>query len=185
MGAVDFDVIFSTEPKNKRFKAVSDAIGETIQETTEKPAERRTEAQTRLQREADKRTQERNRYLQGIADYQDNIKRAGSGRAEILKGIQAGEDATMLLLKACDVIAKMTGDETYYKTAEASILTAYGIGAGETATIQRELNQAQDRFRRLQAYAEHEADAINKRRLQHAIEQHHKYIISLEESLRE
>lgn len=188
MGAVDFDGIFNTgkaETKNSRFEPTLQPIEDNIPKGAETRPERRTEARTRLQREADRRTQERERHLAGIAEYQDSIKRAGSLRAEILKGIQAGEDTAILLLKACEAIAKMTGDETYYRQAEKNIQTVYGIGAHDEAVIKRELQKARDRFNRIQEYAEHEEDAKNKRRLQHAIEQHRKYIINLEESLRE
>ena len=188
MGAVDFDVIFNTGTtgaKNSRFKPILQPIEDNIPKGEENRPERRTEARTRLQREADRRQQERERYLAGIADYQDNIKRAGSLRAEVLKGIQAGEDATAVLLKACDVIAKMTGDETYYRTAEANILTVYGTGERDKATLKRELQKARDRIKRIQERAEHEADIHAKRRLQSAIEYHRRYIETLEEDLRE
>lgn len=184
MGAVDFDVIFNTgETENRRFEPILQPVKDNIPKDAETRPERHTEARTRLQREVDKRTQERERHLAGIADYQDNIKRAGSLRADILKGIQAGEDTAILLLKACEAIAKMTGDETYYRQAEKSIQTAYGIGAENEAVIRRELQKAQDRFNRIREYAEHEADADAKRRLQGVLEQHSRYIYSLEKSL--
>lgn len=71
----------------------------------------------RLQFEADRRQAERKRYFEGIREYQANIRRSKCLRAEILTGIRDGADMETLLLKATECIAKMTGDETYYKNA--------------------------------------------------------------------
>lgn len=53
------------------------------------------------------------KYKEVYAEYQENIRKAGMIRAEILKGAKAGEPAEVLLLKAVECIGYMTGDALY------------------------------------------------------------------------
>jgi len=46
-------------------------------------------------------------------EYQKNIRKAGMLRADIVKGVAAGDDALVLLLMACECIGYMTGDSAF------------------------------------------------------------------------
>lgn len=59
------------------------------------------------------------------ADYQENIKRSGMLRADILKGIQSKRDPVDVLLIACECISRMTDDKVYFKQAERDIKKNY------------------------------------------------------------
>lgn len=54
-------------------------------------------------------------------EYQENIKRSGTLRSEILKGAQAGDDPTELLLKAAECIGRMTGDNMYHEQVRRAV----------------------------------------------------------------
>lgn len=136
-----------------------------------------------LQREADKRKAERERYREGIAKQQDAIRKSGTLRSEILKGIKQGEDTALLLIKACECISLQTGDSQYYKQAENDIRTIYGT-LGNEPLIQEELNQTKERLARLESALETEQDTDRKQRLLGTVQSHRKHIKDIEESLR-
>lgn len=54
-------------------------------------------------------------------NFQDNIRRAGHLRAEILKGLDSGEPIETLFLKAAECISKMTCEELFYKTVKKKL----------------------------------------------------------------
>ena len=83
-------------------------------------------AMYRLNREK----QDRDGYRQMYATYQQNIKRAGTLRGDIVKGIQSGENPLELLLKAVECISLMTGDTVIYAQSKEDILAVYGWGEG-------------------------------------------------------
>lgn len=60
------------------------------------------------------------------AAYQDNIKKSGTIRSEILKGLYQGENTAILLLKALEVISCMTGENVTYQVAKDTLMTVYG-----------------------------------------------------------
>lgn len=47
--------------------------------------------------------------------YQRNVKRSEELRCEILKGLEAGESAEELLLKAAETIEMLTNDKGFYE----------------------------------------------------------------------
>ena len=53
---------------------------------------------------------ERQQIRKAYKEYQENIKRAGECRTELVKGIQQGNETKVLLLKAVECIGLMTGD---------------------------------------------------------------------------
>ena len=59
--------------------------------------------------------------------YQQNIKRAGTLRSEILKGLRAGEDPRAILLKAVECISLMTGDTVIYSQSKKDLIEKYGM----------------------------------------------------------
>ena len=78
----------------------------------------------------DRERRERINAQQMYATYQQNIKRAGTLREDIVKGIQSGEDPVALLLKAVECISLMTGDTVIYAQSKEDILAVYGWGEG-------------------------------------------------------
>lgn len=191
MGAVDFDSIFNVQRTDiSRLQRVSGGNDVVIPLRAENPPGKLTEAQTdppesrtRLQREADRRKLERDKYLQGLADYQEAIQRAGGLRSEILHGIQQGDDPLSILLKACECISKQTGEAQFYRQAKEDIHTIYGKVLGNPYPLQQELTETWERLDRLIQAEAQEDEPAQKRRLQEAIRQHRKKIQQLEKSL--
>lgn len=69
---------------------------------------------------------ERQIVRKAYKEYQDNIKRSGTLRAEVIKGAQAGADPEELLLKAVDCIGCMTGDSTYIEQFKSAVKRSKG-----------------------------------------------------------
>lgn len=67
-----------------------------------------------LQREADQRGAILRRSAEVYKIYQDNIKATELLQAEILKGVSAGEDITVLFLKAVKALSLTIHDELFY-----------------------------------------------------------------------
>lgn len=74
--------------------------------------------------------------LQGISDhnrhmidqatqvyktYQENTRKSERLQAEILKGLQAGEDIEILFIKACEAIGAMTDNEVFITVAKKKL----------------------------------------------------------------
>lgn len=116
--------------------------------------------------------QELDRAREVYKSYQNNIKAAGNLRADILKGLRAGEEAEGLLLKACNIISLMTGDTVFYKQAEADLIAIYGEGIGAEKPLRYKLEQVQKRLYNMQQALEREIEEDSKRRIQKAIEAH-------------
>lgn len=188
MGVVDFESIFNTQRADfSRLQRVSGGNDTIIPLQAKNPSQGHTapqkdppEARTRLQREADMRKQEREKYLAGLTEYQEAIKKAGSLRSEILHGIQQGEDPMGLLLKACECISKQTGEEQFFLQAKEDIRTIYGHVLGNPYPLHQELLEVRGRLDRLIQAEAQEEDPAQKRRLQGAIRQHRKKIQQLE-----
>lgn len=118
---IDFsplDNITSDGAKNDFSEPLSNEVSNTIKRP-ENPVtgENRALSFHRL----DKEKRERENMRQMYRDYQQNIRRSGTLRAEILKGIQRGEDPLDLLLKAMECISKMTGDIAIYRQSQKDI----------------------------------------------------------------
>lgn len=78
----------------------------------------------------DKEIQERAQLREIYRQQQENIRRAGKLRTEILKGIQAKEEPLALLLKAVECISFMTGDTVIYQQCQKDIAKTYGYKRG-------------------------------------------------------
>lgn len=114
-------------------------------------------------------------------EHQENIKRAGQLRADINKGVQAGEPIYKLLLKAIECISLMTGDKLFYEANKANLQTIYGV-LGEPAAIEIERNEVQERLNRLMAAYEQDQPADAKQRIKNAIRAHQEKLKKLEEA---
>lgn len=97
----------------------------------------------------DREKEERARLREMYSTYQENIRRAGSCRSDILKGVKKGEAPLALLLKALECISLMTGDTVILEQGKADITAIYGWGLGEVAPLQTQLEEAKKRLTRL------------------------------------
>ena len=125
----------------------------------------------------DAEKQERERMREMYSTYQDNIKRAGSLRADLLKGIQRGEEPLALLLKAVECISLMTGDTVIYDQSKEDIRAIYGWGLGSPEPLHAELKNAYNRLDRLKRATVPPED---QPRIERAIRSHEAYIESLQ-----
>lgn len=76
---------------------------------------------------------------------QENVKKSERLRAEINKGIQAGEPIYKVLLKAIECISLMTDDKLFYDMNKSNLQTIYGI-LGEPAAIEIERQEVEQRL---------------------------------------
>lgn len=74
-----------------------------------------------LQREADQKRQAIEQAAAVYKQYQENIKATGTLRAEILKGVTAGEDLEQLFLKAAKALSLLLSDELFYRQIERTL----------------------------------------------------------------
>ena len=108
------------------------------------------------------------RLAVGYREQQENIRRAKQLRADINKGVQAGEPIYRLLLTAIECISLMTGEKLFYDMNKENLQTIYGI-LGE---IEIERQEVYQRLNNLKAAYEREEAADAKRRIQNAIKAH-------------
>lgn len=125
--------------------------------------------------DAEKREREQLREM--YSTYQENIKKAGSCRSDVLKGIKRGEDPLDLLLKAVECISLMTGDTVIYTQAKEDITAIYGWGLGYKQPLHLQLREARDRLRRLEQATVLPED---RHRLNNAIKEHEELIAMLQ-----
>lgn len=134
----------------------------------------------KLQRDVDARQAEKERNLQIYREYQENKRRAGHLKVEILKGLKAGEDINTLFLKACEAIGLMTSEKLFIKNVEADLKAIYGLGLLEDKPLHMELEATVGRLKKLKEAYSRENDEGSKRRIQSAIEAHEKRVEQLE-----
>lgn len=79
-------------------------------------------------------------------EHQQNIKKSGALRSDVLKGINEGESPLSILLKAVECISLMTGDEAFYNQSKNSILAVYGWGLGDPSPLEAELKEVDKRL---------------------------------------
>lgn len=114
-------------------------------------------------------------------EHQENIRRAGQLRAEINKGIQAGEPIYKVLLKAIECISLMTGDKLFYDMNKSNLQTIYGI-LGEPAAIEIEKQEVKQRLTKLMAAYKMDYPEDERRRIKNAIKAHQEKLKKLEEA---
>lgn len=106
------------------------------------------------------------------AEYQDNTRRASTGRTDIIKGLQEGQDVCTLFLEAVDVIGSMTGDADFPRRVRAELEAVHGIGLGEKQPRRMALEAIQGRLHRLTEVAARETDPDELQRIKGAIKAH-------------
>lgn len=111
------------------------------------------------------------RLAAGYREQQDNIRRAKQLRADINKGVQAGEPIYKLLLTAIECISLMTGEKLFYDMNKDNLQTIYGA-LGEPEAIEVERQEVQQRLNKLNAAYEREEATDAKQRIQNAIKAH-------------
>ena len=112
--------------------------------------------------------------------YQENIRKAGGLRSELLKGAQAGESCYSLLLKACKCISFMTSDTVLASTMESIITSVYGHGLLEPQPLEIELAQLRTRLDTLRASEQREQTPEARERIADSIKAHEKKAAELE-----
>lgn len=148
-----------------------------------KPLEALTEGLegiNKLQREADRKKQDIDRSLAICREYQQNIKTSSQLQTEILKGVRAGEDIYSLFLKAVKAISLMTSNTVFYSQLEGDIRAIYGQGLLDPLPLQIELQQVQERLKRLREAEERELEADSRERIKRAVTAHENRIAELE-----
>lgn len=158
---------------------------EKIIQEKEKNSEGLTESLERQQAKKlyldNKREQEdHQRSLEVYRVYQENVKTSAQLQTEILKGISAGEDIYILFLKAAKAISLMTSTTPFYSQIEADIEAIYGRGLRHKSPLQKELQEAQTRLKRLLEAEQREQHEDSRERIHRAIEAHRKLITELE-----
>ena len=94
----------------------------------------------------DREKADRENSRQMYAAYQTNIKRAGTLRSDILKGLKSGEDLAAILLKALECISLMTGDIMLFEQGKKDLLAVYGWGLNDKASLKMELEEVKQRL---------------------------------------
>lgn len=134
----------------------------------------------KLQRQADAKKQDIDRSLAIYREYQQNIKTSSQLQTEILKGARAGEDIYSLFLKAVKAISLMTSNTVFYSQLEGDIRAIYGQGLLDPLPLQIELQQVQERLKRLREAEERELEADSRERIKRAVTAHENRIAELE-----
>lgn len=99
--------------------------------------------------------------------HQANALKAELHKAEITKGIIAGESPYKLLLKAIECISLMTGEPAYYEYNRANIIAIHGLLDAEPRQL--ELAEVQARLSKLEEAA---AQEPGNNRIRAAIKEH-------------
>ena len=120
-----------------------------------------------------RKKEERQRTLEAYRDYQNNIKKAGSLRTDILKGVQTGEPAHAFLLKAVECISRMTGDRLFYTQIAEDLRAVYGEAFLEEIPLEWELAEVEERLEKMrEALARETTEPDARDRIKRAIRKH-------------
>ena len=140
-----------------------------------KPEYKALSMQQKRQREIETLT----RQMYGTC--QDNIKKAGELRSDILKGIQQGENSYTLLLQAIECISKMTGESLFYTQSKEDIKAIYGVGFQQHQPLEIEIREVEKRLQMLTRPELQNEPADSKGRINRAIRQHKERLQYLKE----
>ena len=102
---------------------------------------------------AQEQAAEKQRTIDIYKEYQSNAIKSSQLQAEILKGLNTGEDITALFLKAAQAISAMTNDSVFYKQVKESVTAIYGAGLQEDIPLSVELEQVEQRLMYLEEAA--------------------------------
>ena len=140
------------------------------------------QAYTALAREQAQGREIQERAAAVYKQHQENIKKTGEIQASILKGLQAGEDLSILFLKAVKGLSLATGNELFYRQAEESIKTIYGYVFRDPGALKLETIETAARLDKLRQAAPGTA-GDERSRIDAAIRAHEKRIADLQGKL--
>lgn len=103
--------------------------------------------------------------------YQENILKADTLQNEIIKGLNQGENITVLFLKALEIIGCMTGETVTYQTAKETVMTVYGYALKEPDSLEIARTEIQERLIKMQKALE-STEGAKKERLLCSIKAH-------------
>lgn len=132
-----------------------------------------------LQREIDQANGEKQQALLVYKEYQKNIMVSSQLQSEIMKGLQAGEDIYTLFLKAMKIVSLTTSNNVQYHIAEQYIREIYGIGLGNPAPLEIELQKVKERLHRLEQSKANGMDYTQS--IDRAIKSHQNKVNEIEE----
>lgn len=170
---LDFGGLFDNTPRKAADSPVEPRTEEKsiIRPLEEKPDTAEIQPANGLLLKAKEQTAEKQRTIDIYKEYQSNTIKSSQLQAEILKGLNAGEDITTLFLKAAQAISAMTDNDIFYKEAEERITAIYGAGLQQHIPLAIELEAVEQRLFYLE-----EAALWNEggelMRIQRAIEAH-------------
>ena len=170
---LDFGGLFNNTPRKAADSPVEPRTEEKsiIRPLEEKPDTAEIQPANGLLLKAKEQTAEKQRTIDIYKEYQSNTIKSSQLQAEILKGLNAGEDITTLFLKAAQAISAMTDNDIFYKEAEERITAIYGAGLQQHIPLAIELEAVEQRLFYLE-----EAALWNEggelMRIQRAIEAH-------------
>ncbi len=147
-------------------------------EATESLSEPRSRTPLEITQAEQQQALERSREV--YKAYQDNIMRAGTLRSEIIKGLQQGENMAILFLKAMEIIACMTGEDTSYQLAKDTVTAVYCDALRQPEALEVARTGVQERLAHLENALQY-ANSTEKERILQAIEAHHKKLEQLSE----
>lgn len=186
---LDFSALFEETPPGNVQETAQNGAGEpqTVQDkenpsTEGNQPESRVEPQQARQLYLDTRRNEaeHEQYCRILKEYQANIKASSQLQTDILKGARMGEDAYSLLLKAARVISVMTANEVFYTQLKADFEAVYGHGLQYQPALQNELEDTQERLRRLREAYNSESDPDERKRILAAMQAHEQKVKQLE-----
>lgn len=125
-----------------------------------------------LQRQADRAKREKEDALEVYQRYQQAANKSAALRAEILRGVKAGEGIYSLFLKAVKAISLMTNDTLLFDQIAGELPTIYGKGLLEPEPLELELEATKERLERLQQAATRAQTAQELAQIQAAIKAH-------------
>lgn len=120
----------------------------------------------------EKHKAELDRAREVYAEHQQAIQRVGGLRAEILKGIRAGEDPANILIQALECISLATGDTAIYRQGKADLEAVHGWGLENPAPLHMQLQEARERLGMLSRPELEELDTDAQRRITAARREH-------------
>ncbi len=80
------------------------------------------------------------------------LDEANQLKDEVMKGLQVGEPAERLLLKAIHALALMDNDTISYEEAKSTMIAVYGDTLGEEIPLQIELEEFTGRLEKIKAF---------------------------------
>lgn len=138
----------------------------------------------RLQRRIDTQRADHERCLRVYKTYLENKKASSQLQSEIRKGVRAGADPSLLLLKAVEAIARMTNDQLLYEEVKRDLLKIHGEVLLSPVPLSLELEAVEKRLTLLQQAVEQETSTDGKYRIQAAIKAHKAEADRLQELIR-